>query len=164
MKANGKVFKYGDNVDTDVIFPARYLTLNDPKDLAIHCMEDLDTEFVKKVKPGDVVVAGENFGCGSCRDHAVMALKELGVGCVVAKSFSRMFYRNSINIGLALMECPEGAEAIANSDEVEIDFSTGDIHDMTTGKVYHSAPFPPFIQKIIDAGGIIEFTKQEVNE
>lgn len=160
MNAKGTVFKYGDNVDTDVIFPARYLTLNKPEELAVHAMEDLDPEFVKKVKPGDVVVAGVNFGCGSCRDHAVMSLKEIGVSCVIAKSFSRMFYRNSINIGLPLMECPEGAEEIANLDTIEIDFSAGRIYNATTDKTYQTAPFPPFIQSIIDAGGIIEFTKK----
>ncbi len=164
MKAKGKVFKYGNNIDTDVIFPARYLTLNKPEELAAHAMEDLDPAFVKTVKPGDVVVAGSNFGCGSCRDHAVMAMKEIGVSCVIAKSFSRMFYRNSINIGLPLMECPLGAEEIADGDQIEINFSEGRIYDITTGKAYDTAPFPPFIQSIIDAGGIIEFTRKEVGE
>ncbi len=161
MNVKGKVYKYGDNVDSDVLFPARYLTINDQKEMAAHALEDLDRDFVKTVKPGDVIVAGVYFGCGSQRDHAVMAMKEIGVGCVIAKSYARSFYRNCINIGLPLIECPEAAEGIEKGDEIEVDFSTGEIRDITSGKVFQASPFPEFIQKVIDAGGIMEYTKKE---
>ena len=154
--ANGSVFKYPDNVDTDVIIPARYLNTPDAKELAAHCMEDLDPSFISRVKPGDIIVAGENFGCGSSREHAPVAIKASGIACVVAKSFARIFYRNSINIGLPIMECPEAADAIAAGDEVHVDFDTGVITDKTTGQTFQAEPFPPFIQKIIADGGLMK--------
>ena len=156
MKFNGTVLKYGDNVDTDVIIPARYLNTIDKKELASHCMEDIDKEFIHKVKAGDIMVAGYNFGCGSSREHAPIAIKESGVSLVIAKSFARIFYRNSINIGLAILECPEAAEAIANGDEVEADLDVGVIYDRTTGKQFKTQPFPAFIQTIISNGGLVE--------
>ena len=146
MKFQGTVIKYGDNVDTDVIIPARYLNTIDKKELASHCMEDLDTTFTQRVKPGDIMVAGENFGCGSSREHAPIAIKESGISLVIAKSFARIFYRNSINIGLAIVECPEAAEAIEEGHTVEADLDNGILLDQTTGKSFHTAPFPPFIQ------------------
>ncbi len=155
MKAHGKVIKYGNNVDTDVIIPARYLNSSDPKELASHCMEDLDPTFVKRVRAGDILVGGRNFGCGSSREHAPLAIKTSGIACVVAESFARIFYRNSINIGLPIIECPEAAIAITNGDEIEIDFDSGIITDLTTGKTYTAQPFPKFIQSIIEAGGLI---------
>jgi len=155
MKAHGTIIKYGNNIDTDVIIPARYLNSSDPKELASHCMEDLDPTFVKRVKTGDIIVGGRNFGCGSSREHAPLAIKTSGVACVVAESFARIFYRNSINIGLPIVECPEAAKAIAEGDEVEIDFTSGKIADLTTGKTYTAQPFPQFIQSIIEAGGLI---------
>ena len=161
MKANGHVFKYGDNVDTDVIIPARYLNSSDPKELATHCMEDIDTEFVQNVKPGDIMVAGWNFGCGSSREHAPLVIKTCGTGCVIAKSFARIFYRNAINIGLPILECPEAAEEIAADDEVSVDFDTGVISDITTGKTYKAQPFPPFIQNIIEKGGLLASLKED---
>ena len=160
MKAKGTVFKYGDNIDTDVIIPARYLNTSDPKELASHCMEDIDTEFIKKVKQGDIMVGEKNFGCGSSREHAPIAIKEAGISCVIAKSFARIFYRNSINIGLPILECEQAADEIKNGDEVEVDFSTGAIHDLTSGKSYQAQPFPEFIQDIISSGGLIEAVKQ----
>ena len=160
MKAKGRVFKYGDNIDTDVIIPARYLNTSDSKELAAHCMEDIDTEFVKNVKKGDIMVGVKNFGCGSSREHAPIAIKESGISCVIAASFARIFYRNAINIGLPILECAEAAEAIADGDEVEVDFSTGDIKDLTTGKSFQAQPFPEFIQDIIASGGLIEAVKQ----
>ena len=156
MKFEGNVIKYGDNVDTDVIIPARYLNTIDKKELASHCMEDIDKEFVNKVRPGDVMVAGANFGCGSSREHAPIAIKESGISLVIAKSFARIFYRNSINIGLAIVECPEAAEAIADGHSVEADLDNGVITDLTTGEKFETKPFPEFIQKIISAGGLIE--------
>ena len=159
MKAHGKVHKYGDNVDTDVIIPARHLNTSDHKELASHCMEDIDTEFVKKVKRGDIMVGGENFGCGSSREQAPSVLKALGVQAVVAKSFARIFYRNAINIGLAIMECPEAAEEIQAGDEVSVDFETGVITDITTGKEYKAMPFPEFIDHIIKKGGLLNSIK-----
>lgn len=159
MQTKGQVFKYADNVDTDVIIPARYLNTSDAKELALHCMEDIDTEFVKKVKPGDIMVAGWNFGCGSSREHAPLVIKTCGVGCVIAKSFARIFYRNAINIGLPILECEEAAEEIRAEDEVQIDFDTGVITDLTTGKTYTAQPFPPFIQKIIQSGGLLNSLK-----
>lgn len=156
MKFTGKTLKYGDNVDTDVIIPARYLNTIDKKELASHCMEDIDKEFVNKVNAGDIMVAGYNFGCGSSREHAPIAIKESGISLVIAKSFARIFYRNSINIGLAILECPEAAEAIAEGDEVEADLDAGIIYDRTTGKQFATQPFPEFIQKIITNGGLVE--------
>ena len=151
MQARGAVFKYGDNVDTDVIIPARYLNIADPKELATHAMEDIDTEFVKKVQPGDIIVANKNFGCGSSREHAPRVIKDNGVACVIAASFARIFYRNAINIGLPILECAEAAEAIQAGDTVSIDFGTGTITDETTGQTFQALPFPEFIQGIIDA-------------
>ena len=155
MNTKGKVFKYGDNVDTDVIIPARYLNTPDAKELSLHCMEDIDTEFVKNVAKGDIMVAGWNFGCGSSREHAPLVIKTCGTGCVIAKSFARIFYRNAINIGLAILECEEAAEEINANDEVRVDFDTGEIFDITTGKKYMAQPFPEFIQNIIKAGGLL---------
>ena len=160
MKVQGNVFKYPDNVDTDVIIPARYLNTANAKELALHCMEDIDTEFVKKVKVGDVMVAGWNFGCGSSREHAPLVIKTCGTGCVIAKSFARIFYRNAINIGLPILECEEAAEEIAAGDEVAVDFDSGIITNITTGKEYRAQPFPPFIQKIIAAGGLLASLEQ----
>lgn len=153
--ANGSVFKYPDNVDTDVIIPARYLNTPDAKELATHCMEDIDTNFVKVVKDGDVMVGGYNFGCGSSREHAPMVIKESGISCVIAKTFARIFYRNAINIGLAILECPEASEKIDSGDEVAIDFDTGVITNLTKGETYQANPFPDFIKKIIQAGGLM---------
>lgn len=155
MKAQGFVHKYGDNVDTDVIIPARYLNIADKKELATHCMEDIDTNFVKVVKDGDVMVGGYNFGCGSSREHAPMVIKESGISCVIAKTFARIFYRNAINIGLAILECPEASEKIDSGDEVAIDFDTGVITNLTKGETYQANPFPDFIKKIIQAGGLM---------
>lgn len=155
MNTKGKTFKYGDNVDTDVIIPARYLNTSDAKELAQHCMEDIDTEFVGKVSSGDVIVAGWNFGCGSSREHAPLVIKTCGVGCVIAKSFARIFYRNAINIGLPILECIDAAEEIKADDVVSVDFSTGIITNQTSGKTYQAEPFPEFIQNIISAGGLL---------
>ena len=155
MNAKGSVFKYPDNVDTDVIIPARYLNSQDAKELAQHCMEDIDKDFIHRVNPGDVMVGGWNFGCGSSREHAPLVIKTSGISCVIAKSFARIFYRNSINIGLPILECPEAADAIAAGDTVAVDFDTGVITDETTGKTFKAEPFPPFIQNIIRAGGLM---------
>ena len=155
MNAKGFVHKYGDNVDTDVIIPARYLNIADKKELATHCMEDIDTNFVKVVKDGDVMVGVYNFGCGSSREHAPMVIKESGISCVIAKTFARIFYRNAINIGLAILECPEASEKIDSGDEVAIDFDTGVITNLTKGETYQANPFPDFIKKIIQAGGLM---------
>lgn len=155
MKAEGRVFKYGDNVDTDVIIPARYLNSSDPAELATHCMEDIDKDFVKNVKKGDIIVANKNFGCGSSREHAPIAIKAAGVSCVIAETFARIFYRNSINIGLGIVECPEAAEDISEGDIIEADMDNGIIYNKTTGREYKAAPFPEFIQKIIENGGLI---------
>ena len=160
MKFNGNAIKYGDNVDTDVIIPARYLNTIDKKELASHCMEDIDKEFVKKVKVGDIMVAGSNFGCGSSREHAPIAIKESGISLVIAKSFARIFYRNSINIGLAIVECPEASENIKEGDKIEADLDNGVIYNLTTGKQFVTKPFPEFIQKIISAGGLVESIKR----
>ena len=162
MKFEGTVLKYGDNVDTDVIIPARYLNTIDKKELASHCMEDIDLDFTKKVKPGDIMVAGFNFGCGSSREHAPIAIKESGISLVIAKSFARIFYRNSINIGLAIVECPAAADAIANGDTVEADLDKGVIYDKTTGESFKTEPFPEFIQNIITNGGLVESIKKGV--
>ena len=155
MNAHGKVHRYGDNVDTDVIIPARYLNTSSHAELAAHCMEDIDRDFVKKVKPGDIIVAGRNFGCGSSREHAPIAIKVSGVSCVIACSFARIFFRNSINIGLPILECADAAQAIADGDEVEVDFDTGAIKDVTNGKTYRAQPYPPFLQNIIAKGGLL---------
>lgn len=155
MKVQGKVHKYGSNVDTDVIIPARYLNTADPKELAAHCMEDIDTEFVKSVKAGDIMVADRNFGCGSSREHAPIAIKASGISCVIAATFARIFYRNAINIGLAILECEEASKDIKNGDDVSVDFDTGIITNNTTGKTYQAEPFPPFIQNIIEKGGLL---------
>lgn len=159
MKTKGHVFKYADNVDTDVIIPARYLNTPNAAELALHCMEDIDKDFVKKVQPGDVMVAGWNFGCGSSREHAPLVIKTCGTGCVIAKSFARIFYRNAINIGLPILECPEAAEEINAGDEVTVDFDTGIITDNTTEKTYKAQAFPPFIQNIIEKGGLLASLK-----
>lgn len=160
MQAQGKAHKYGDNIDTDVIIAARYLNTPDAKELAKYVMKDLDPDFVNNMKPGDIMVGGQNFGCGSSREHAPLALKTAGVSCVVAKSFARIFYRNSINIGFPILECAEAAEAIENGHEVSVDFDSGRIEDMTTGAVYQAQPFPPFIQNIIQAGGYLKAIKE----
>jgi len=159
MKVQGKVIKYGDNVDTDVIIPARYLNTSDPKELAKHCMEDLDADFVNKVRPGDIMVARKNFGCGSSREHAPIAIKASGVSCVIAETFARIFYRNAINIGLPILECPEAVNGIDDGDEVKIDFDTGEITNITKGTVYKSLPFPEFMQEIIKNNGLIGYIK-----
>ena len=156
MKITGNVHKYGSNVDTDVIIPARYLNTSDPAELAKHCMEDLDSSFASRVKPGDILVAGENFGCGSSREQAPLAIRASGISLVIAKSFARIFYRNAINIGLAIVECPEAAADIAEGDTVEADLDSGIIRDLTTGAEYHTAPFPPFVQEIIAHGGLMQ--------
>jgi 3-isopropylmalate/(R)-2-methylmalate dehydratase small subunit len=157
MKANGRVFKYGDNVDTDVIIPARYLNSSDPAELAKHCMEDIDKDFVNKVNKGDIIVADKNFGCGSSREHAPIAIKAAGVSCVIAETFARIFYRNAINIGLPIIECPEASKVIQAGDQVDIDFNTGVITDQTTGQSFQGQAFPPFMQKIISEGGLINY-------
>ena len=159
MNAHGIVHKYGDHVDTDVIIPARYLATQDPKELAASCMIDIDTEFVKKVKEGDIMVAGANFGCGSSREHAPIAIKASGISCVIAKNFARIFYRNSINIGLAILECPAASEGIDAGDEVEVDFDTGIITNVTTNETYQAEPFPPFIKDMIAKGGLMASLK-----
>ena len=160
--AKGKVFKYGDNVDTDVIIPARYLNTSDPKELAVHCMEDLDKDFTSKVKDGDIIIGGFNFGCGSSREHAPIAIKASGISLVIAKSFARIFYRNAINIGLAIIECPEAVDRISDGDEVEVDLDTGVITDKTTGETFSTEPFPEFIQNLIANGGLVESIKKGV--
>ena len=163
MKAKGHVFKYGDNVDTDVIIPARYLNSSDPKELAQHCMEDIDTEFVKQVQQGDIIVADKNFGCGSSREHAPLAIKASGVSCVIAETFARIFYRNAINIGLPIIECPEASKGIAAGDEVEVDFDSGMIYNHTKGTKFEGQAFPPFMQKIIEAEGLVNYINQKGN-
>ena len=159
--AHGCVFKYGDNVDTDVIIPARYLNSSVPKELATHCMEDIDKDFVNNVKAGDIMVANKNFGCGSSREHAPIAIKAAGVSCVIAETFARIFYRNAINIGLPIIECPEAAKAIEAGDEVEIDFDSGKIYDRTKGTEFKGQPFPEFMQKLIAAGGLVKYTNSK---
>ena len=159
MTVQGTVHKYGDNVDTDVIIPARYLNTSSHEELAAHCMEDIDEKFASTVEAGDIVVAGANFGCGSSREHAPLALKSCGVKCVIAKSFARIFYRNSINIGFPILECPEAAEAIQTGDTVTVDFKTGVISDETQGKRFQAAPFPAFVDGIIEAGGLLNSLK-----
>ena len=159
MNAHGKVHKYGDNVDTDVIIPARYLNTADHKELASHCMEDIDKEFIKKVNDGDIMVAGANFGCGSSREHAPIAIKASGVSCVIASTFARIFYRNAINIGLAILECDEAAKGIADGDEVSVDFDTGVITNVPKNETYQAEPFPEFIKDIINKGGLLNSIK-----
>lgn len=161
MNAKGRVFRYYDNVDTDVIIPARYLNTSSAAELASHCMEDIDKDFVSKVRKGDIIVAGANFGCGSSREHAPLAIKESGISCVIAKTFARIFYRNAINIGLAILECPQASEKIQAGDEVEIDFSTGLIRDLTQNLEFRAEPFPPFMQALISKGGLINYLKEE---
>ena len=160
MQFKGTVFRYGRDIDTDVIIPARYLNTYDPAELARHCLEDLDTTFVERVRPGDIIVADENFGCGSSREHAPVCIKAAGVSCVIAKSFARIFYRNSINVGLPILECPEAADAIRDGDVVSVDADRGVIVDETSGKTFEAQPFPPFIQEIINEGGLVARTKK----
>lgn len=160
MNANGTVHKYGDNVDTDVIIPARYLNTADHKELASHCMEDIDKDFMKKVKDGDIIVGGYNFGCGSSREHAPIAIKAAGISCVIAKTFARIFYRNAINIGLAILECPEASEKISDRDQVSVDFDTGVITNQTKNETYQAEPFPDFIKEIIRSGGLLKSLNQ----
>ncbi len=160
MNANGTVHKYGDNVDTDVIIPARYLNTAEHKELASHCMEDIDKDFVKKVKDGDIIVGGYNFGCGSSREHAPIAIKAAGISCVIAKTFARIFYRNAINIGLAILECPEASEKISDRDQVSVDFDTGVITNQTKNETYQAEPFPDFIKEIIRSGGLLKSLNQ----
>ena len=162
MTAKGKVFKYGDNVDTDVIIPARYLNDSNPAALASHCMEDIDADFVHKVKQGDMIVATKNFGCGSSREHAPIAIKSSGITCVIAETFARIFYRNAINIGLPILECAAAAKSINSGDEIEVDFDSGKITNHTTGESYQAEPFPEFMQEIIVAGGLVERTKKQL--
>ena len=157
--ATGTVFKYGDNVDTDVIIPARYLNAPSPAELAKHCMEDIDASYAGSVKPGDILVGGWNFGCGSSREHAPMAIQASGAACVIAASFARIFYRNAINIGFPILECPEAAAAIQNGDKVSVDFATGIITDETAGKTFQANPFPAFINDIIEKGGLLPYLK-----
>ena len=163
MNAKGKVHKFGDNVDTDVIIPARYLNTASHKELAAHCMEDIDKDFVNKVQNGDIMVAEKNFGCGSSREHAPIAIKASGISCVIASTFARIFYRNSINIGLPILECEQAADEIQAEDEVTVDFDTGVISNLTTGKTYQAQPFPPFIQNIIRCGGLLKSLKEGEN-
>ncbi len=160
MNAHGKVHKFGDNVDTDVIIPARYLNTSDHKELASHCMEDIDKDFVNKVNEGDIIVANMNFGCGSSREHAPIAIKASGISCVIASTFARIFYRNAINIGLPILECDEAAKDIDANDEVDIDFDTGIITNITKNKTYQSQPFPEFIKEIINCGGLLNSLKR----
>lgn len=163
MKTTGKAFRYPDNVDTDVIIPARYLNITDAKELSAHCMEDIDKSFVRMVEPGDVIVAGWNFGCGSSREHAPLVIRTCGTGCVIAKSFARIFYRNAINIGLPILECEEAEDAIQKGDRVSVDFDTGVITDITSGAVFQAQAFPPFIQNIIEKGGLLASLKAETD-
>ncbi len=161
MKASGSVFKYNDNVDTDVIIPARYLNSSDPAELATHCMEDIDKDFVKNVNKGDIIVANKNFGCGSSREHAPIAIKASGISCVIAETFARIFYRNAINIGLPIIECPEAAKDIKAGDKVSVDFDSGIITNETTGKTYEGQAFPEFMQRIIKAEGLINYINEK---
>jgi 3-isopropylmalate/(R)-2-methylmalate dehydratase small subunit len=158
-KLHGKAWRFGNDVDTDLIIPARYLNTSDPKELAAHCMEDADPGFAAKVKPGEIIAAGKNFGCGSSREHAPISIKAAGVSCVIAASFARIFFRNAINIGLPILESPEASRSIAEGDQVEVDLDTGKITNLTKGETYQAAAFPPFMQELIDAGGLIEYVK-----
>ncbi len=164
MKACGRVFKYGDNVDTDVIIPARYLNSSDPGELAAHCMEDIDKEFIHKVQKGDLIVADKNFGCGSSREHAPIAIKAAGVSCVIAETFARIFYRNAINIGLPIIECPKAAQSIEEGDQVEVDFDSGVITNKTKQETYQGQAFPEFMQKIIAAEGLVNYINNSVTD
>lgn len=164
MKFIGKVYKFGNDIDTDAIIPARYLNTFDPAELASHCMEDADPQFPAKVQAGDIIVAEKNFGCGSSREHAPIAIKAAGVSCVVAKSFARIFYRNAVNIGLPILECPEAIDAINEGDHLEVEPASGQITNLRTGTIYKAAPFPPFMQQIMDKGGLIEYVKDKVNK
>ncbi|MGB4186460.1 MAG: 3-isopropylmalate dehydratase small subunit [Limnochordia bacterium] len=159
MQVQGTVFKYGDNVDTDVIIPARYLNTSDPAELAKHCMENLDKDFIKNVQPGDIIVAGRNFGCGSSREHAPLAIKTAGVSVVIAATFARIFYRNAINIGLPILECPEAVADIQAGDKISVDFTSGVITNLTSGESYQAEPFPEFMQELIAAGGLLNYLK-----
>ena len=159
MNAKGTVFRYGDNIDTDVIIPARYLNTQNAQELAAHCMEDIDKTFVARVQPGDIMVGGENFGCGSSREHAPLAIKTAGIHCVIAKSFARIFYRNAINIGFPIMECPQAVDGISPGDSITVDFATGVIENQTTGETFQAAPFPTFVNGIIENGGLLHSLK-----
>jgi 3-isopropylmalate/(R)-2-methylmalate dehydratase small subunit len=162
MKLSGKVYKYGDDVNTDVIIPARYLNVYDPAELAQHCMEDLDPDFLKTVKPGDIIVAGSNFGCGSSREHAPLAIKAAGISCVIAKSFARIFYRNAIDIGLPILECEEAVDKTRAGDVLEVELSTGEIKNITRRLTFKAKPYPDFMLELINAGGLIEYTKRKI--
>ncbi len=164
MNTQGKVFRYGDNVDTDVIIPARYLNAPSPEELAKHCMEDIDASFATTVKPGDIMVGGANFGCGSSREHAPISIRACGVRCVIAASFARIFYRNAINIGFPILECPEAAAAIQNGDTVSVDFATGKIVDETTGETFQAVALPPFIEKIVEHNGLLPYLKARMEK
>lgn len=164
MIAQGKVFKYGNDIDTDVIIPARHLNVTDPKELAKHCMEDIDKSFINEVKEGDIMVALKNFGCGSSREHAPIAIKAAGISCVIAKSYARIFYRNAFNIGLPILECDEAAEKIEAGDEVSVDFKNGVIKNITKNETYHAEPFPEFIEQIINADGLVNYVKNKINK
>ena len=163
VKLHGKAYKYGANVDTDAIIPARYLNVSEAAELAKHCMEDIDAEFIGKVKPGDIIVADTNFGCGSSREHAPVAIKAAGVSCVIAKSFARIFFRNAINIGLPLLESNEAVDAIKTGDELEVDLETGTIKNITTNKTFTSVPYPDFMMSIVNAGGLVEHTRNKTD-
>ncbi|NIA09289.1 MAG: 3-isopropylmalate dehydratase small subunit [Nitrospiraceae bacterium] len=163
MKIKGRVWKFGENVNTDVIIPARYLNTSDPAELAKHCMEDADPEFPKKIRPGDIIVAGRNFGCGSSREHAPIALKAAGIGCIIAPTFARIFYRNAFNMGLPIFECEEAANVIKEGDVVEVDADAGEIHDLTTGDIFKVQPIPPFMQDLISDGGLIPHVLKGLN-
>lgn len=162
MKARGRVFKYGDNIDTDVIIPARYLSTADPEELKKHCMEDIDKEFASKVQEGDIIVGQKNFGCGSSREHAPIAIKGSGISCVIAESFARIFYRNSFNIGLPIIESADAANGIEDGDEVDIDFESGQINNITKGESYKGQPYPEFIQRIIEKEGLVNYVKEKM--
>jgi len=162
MKLTGKVWKYGDNVDTDAIIPARYLNVSTPAELARHCMEDIDMDFAGSVQPGDIVVSGDNFGCGSSREHAPLAMKGAGVTCVIARSFARIFYRNAINVGLPILECPDAVEEIEKGDQLTVDLKAGTVSNLRTGRTYRTSPFPAFIMEIVQAGGLVPYTRKRL--
>ena len=164
MKLKGKVHKYGANVDTDVIIPARYLSLSQAEDLAKHCMEDIDKDFLKTIRPGDIIMASTNFGCGSSREHAPLAIKGAGISCVIAHSFARIFFRNSLNIGLPILECDEAVNNTNSGDTLEVELSTGEIKNLTSGRVFRAKPYPPFMLELISTGGLIEYTKRRVRK
>jgi len=164
MTLRGSVWKYGDNVDTDAIIPARYLNMSTAEELARHCMEDIDTSFVGAVQPGDIIVGGENFGCGSSREHAPLAIKGAGVSCVIAESFARIFYRNAINIGLPILACPEAVAGAQKGDALTVDLEAGTITNARTGEIYRTSPFPPFIMRIIQAGGLVPYTRERLQQ